>query len=111
MNQLVFESYSNQFLNQAKVNKIVKFLSKSDLKQYINALKLEEKKKSLIVSAPVKNQNLARFTELFPNKKIIFKIDPSLMLGIKIVDNDLVYEFTLKSSLDKIVSYMEQNYD
>ena len=33
------------------------------------------------------------------------------MLGVSVVDNDIVYEFTLKNSLDKIVNYIEQNYD
>lgn len=109
--KLVLASYSNNFLDQKKANKIASLISRSDLKKYINGLKLVEKKKNLIVSSPIDNQDLKKFEKLFPNKKILFKKDPSLMLGVEIVDNDIVYEFTLKNYLDKIISHIEQNYD
>lgn len=111
IDKLVLVSYKNNFLDQKKVNKIATLLSKSDLKQYINKLKSTEKKKSLVVSAPINNQDLKIFEKLFPHKKIIFKKDPALMLGMKIVDNDIVYEFTLKNTLNKILNHIEQNYD
>lgn len=111
IDRLVLESYSRNALDQKKVYKIASLISKSDLKKYINGLKLIEKKKNLIVSTPFNNYDLAKFEKLFPNKKIILKKDPSLMLGVKIVDNDMVYEFTLRNSLDRIVSYIKQNYD
>lgn len=111
IDRLVALSYKGSRLDSKKVNKIASLISKSDLKKYINGLKLIEKKKSLIISSPINNQNLEKFERLFPHKKIIFKKDPSLMLGVCIVDNDLVYEFTLKNSLERIQKYIEQNYD
>ena len=111
IDKLVLISYKNDSLDQKKVNKISALLSKSDLKKYINGLKLTEKKKSLIISSPINDMDLRRFEKLFPNKKILFKKDPSLMLGVRIVDNDIVYEFTLRNSLDKILNHIEQNYD
>ena len=111
IDKLVSVSYKNHYLDQKKVNKIASFISKSDLKKYINGLKLVEKKGSLIVSSPIGSQDFKKFDRLFPNKKIVFKKDTSLMLGMKLIDNDIVYEFTLKNSLDKIQDYIEQNYD
>lgn len=111
IDKLVADSYKKSALDQKKVNKIATLLSKSDLKRYINGLKLAEKKKSLIISSPMNNQDLKKFEKLFPNKRIIFKKDPTLMLGMEITDNDIVYEFTLKNSLDKIISYIQENYD
>lgn len=111
IDKLVLASYSNDLLNRKTVNKISTLLSKADLKKYINGLKSDEKKKSLIISSPNGSQELKKFERLFPNKKLIFKKDPSLMLGVRIVDNDIVYEFTLKNSLDKIISYIGQDYD
>jgi len=111
IDKLVAQSYKANYLDQKKINKISTFLSRSDLKRYINGLKLAEKKKSLIISSPINNQGLKKIQKLFPDKKIIFTKDPSLMLGVKIVDNDIVYEFTLKNSLDKIISYMQENYN
>lgn len=111
IDKLVLASYSDSFLNQKNVTKISALLSSADFKKYINGLKFAEMKKSLKVFVPDNNQDLEKFEKLFPNKKIIFKKDPKLMLGVKIVDNDIVYEFTLKNSLDKILSFIEQNYD
>lgn len=111
IDKLIIASYKNNSLDKKRVNKISTLLSKPDLKKYINKLKLTEKKKTLIVSSPINNQDLRKFEKLFPNKKILFEKDPSLMLGVKIVDNDIVYEFTLKNSLDRILNYIEQNYD
>jgi hypothetical protein len=111
MSKLIAASYKNDNLDQAKVNKIVSLLGKNDFKKYINGLKLTEKKKNLIISSPINNQDINKFRNLFPHKKIILKNDPSLMLGVQIIDNDIVYEFTLKNSLDKMLSYIEQNYD
>ena len=111
IDKLVLASYVNSVLSRKAVNKISTLLSNSDLKKYINGLRLTEKRKSLIVSISTNNQDLSKFEKLFPNKKILFRKDPSLMLGVKIVDNDMVYEFTLKNSLDKIISHIEQNYD
>lgn len=111
LDKLVLVSYSNNFLDQKNVSKIATLLKRSDLKQYINGLKLAEKKKSLIISSPMNDQDLKKFSKLFPNKKIVFIKDPTLMLGIKVVDNDKVFEFTLKNSLGKILNYIEQNYD
>lgn len=111
MNKLIEASYKNNYLDQKIVNKIVSLISKRDLKGYINGLKLAEKKKNLIISGPINNHDLKKFEKLFPRKKFIFKKDPSLMLGVSVVDNDIVYEFTLRNSLDKIINYIEQNYD
>lgn len=109
--KLVLASYKNDFLDENIVKKISSLISKSDLKKYINQIKLTERKKVLTVSVPIDNQNIGKFRELFPHKKIILKKDPSLMLGVQIVDNDMVYNFTLKNSLDKIINHIEQNYD
>lgn len=111
IDKLVLASYSNNFLNRKRVNKISTLLSKADLKKYINQLKLTERRKSLIVCSPTNNQDFRKFEELFPNKKILFTKDSSLMLGVRIIDNDIVYEFTLRNSLDKIISHIEQSYD
>lgn len=109
--KLIAASYKDGYLDQKKVNRITSLLSKSDLKKYINGLKLKELKKSIIISSPINDQDLKKFEKLFPHKKIILKKDPSLMLGVQVVDNDIVYDFTLKNSLDKIQDYIEQNYD
>ena len=109
--QLALASYNGKNLNEKKVNTISSLLSRSDLKKYINALKNLDNNKKLIVSSPTGNFDTRSFEKLFPEKRIVFKKDPSLLLGIQIIDNDIEYEFSLKSSLNKIISYIEKDYD
>ena len=109
IDKLIALSYKN--LDKKKVEEIGSLLSKADLKKYIEGLKSAERENNLIIYSPVDNHYEKRFQKLFPNRKIVFVLDPSLMLGIKIIDNDKIYDFTLKNSLEKIIGYIEQNYD
>lgn len=111
INKLIAISYKDDRLDPGKVNKIAQLISKTDLKKYINGLKLTEMRRNLIVSSPIDSQSLKKFQSLFPHKKIIFKKDPSLILGVQLTDNDIVYELTLKNSLEKILRHIEQSYD
>ena len=78
MNKLINASYKADYLDQKTVNKIVSLISKPDLKKYINGLKLVEKKKNLIISSPIDDQNLKKFEKLFPHKKSSLKRIPYL---------------------------------
>ncbi|MDE2590552.1 MAG: hypothetical protein KGL95_12915, partial [Patescibacteria group bacterium] len=49
---LVVESYTRDQLDENKVNRIAKVLSRKDLKTYIRGLKLEEKKRVVTVALP-----------------------------------------------------------
>lgn len=108
---IVATSYKNDILDSIKVYAIADSLTRAELKQYINGLKNHENKKNVIVTTPFKTSNGIVFEKLFPNKKIVYKIDPSLMLGLKIRDNDNVYEFNLKNTLDDIIFYIAETYD
>jgi hypothetical protein len=108
--QLVESSFEGNYFNEKTVNKIVAKLDKADLRKYINGLKLAEKEKTVIIASPMINNDLKEIEKIFPNKKFIIKKDSTLLLGVKIVNNDMVYEFTLKNSFDKIVKYIGQNY-
>lgn len=109
--QLAMYSYTDGFLDEKKVTNISSLIRRSDLKKYINALKNIESLKKIIVSVPISNINEGLFRDLFPNKKIIIKKDPSLLLGVKVIDNDIVYEFSLKNSIENLVSDIKNKYD
>jgi len=109
IDKLVKISYKN--IDKKKVEEIGSLLSKADLKKYIERLKAAENENNLIISSPIDNQYESKFQKLFPNRKIVFIKDPSLILGVKIIDNDKIYDFTLKNSFEKIINYIEQNYD
>ena len=47
-------------------------------------------------------------SKLFPEKSIQFKEDKSLIGGIKIIDNDLIYEANIKNTLENLVTFINQ---
>lgn len=109
---LVSSSYSHSEMDPKLVNFIAMRLNRSDLKKYIQELKNVEDKRTVIVVLPFSSKLKAfSFEKLFPKKKVIYKVDPSLIAGARIIDNDTVYEFNLKDNLNRMVSYITQNYD
>lgn len=106
--KLVYLSYKKNKLDTNRVNKIVTQLSKSELKAYIKYLKQIEKQKTVTVtlSSETDKKHEEMFNKLFSGKNIKFNYDPSLIAGFKILDNDLVYEYNLKDTIDKITKHI-----
>jgi F0F1-type ATP synthase delta subunit len=113
LKELISESYTRNELDPIKVMRIADILSRSELKQYIQALKDTENNMSVTVTIPdgMEDLELEQFKDIFQNKKICIEKDPSLLLGVKITDNDMVYEFNLRNTLEKMVKYVEESYD
>ena len=109
IDKLIAISYKG--LDKKKVDGIASLISRPDLKKYINGLKSSESEKDLIISTPIDDKYLNKYIKLYPNRKVILRKDPSLLLGVKVIDNDVIYDFTLKKSLEKVLNYIEQNYD
>lgn len=107
---LAEESYKGNYLDEKSVNLISSFFNRSELKKYIRALTNLENTKKIIILSP-NNINQGTFEKLFPNKRIEIRLDPSFLLGVQIVDNDMVYELSLKNFFDNIISNLEKNYD
>lgn len=112
MKQLVLVSYSDGVLDKKKVDKITKLLNRKSLKQYIKTIKSYEREHSVFIEvAHEMEAGVLAFEELFQNKKIVYHTDPTLLFGVKVTDNDLVYEMSLKSRFDEILEKIKQNYD
>src|SRR5579872_6005365 len=92
--ELVTISYSGEQLDEKSVQMIADKLNRSILKQYISMLKAEEKKNMIFVTTPkpLAKKEREKILSLFPKKKIIEQIDPSMIAGIKIVEKDNAYE-------------------
>ncbi len=108
---LVLASYIDKKLDPDRINKIVKLLTRKDLKVYIKLLKNYEKQNTVIVSLPFLYNDKKKFSKIFKGKKIIYKEDTSLMTGVKIVNNDIVYEYDLKNTLEDIATHIALTYD
>lgn len=113
MKQLVLASYTDGALDEANVNKIAGLLRSDELKLYIKALKYMEKKSTVRVDTPfsIDETNKESIQGVFRNKKIVYNVDPTLLLGMKLTDNDDIYDLSLQSKLTKIESFLEENYD
>lgn len=104
--KLADSSFTKEKINEDTVMKIAKVLKREDLKFYIKNLKMIDSKKTVHITIPNEegmNEMKKYFLKLYPNKKIVFNFDPSLITGIKVVDYDTVYELSLKNLLEGAV--------
>ncbi len=113
ISQLVGVSYTRGNLDPEKVEKIATFLNRKMLKLYIKALKTREKQESVFVDSAftMGNAYQSMFEDLYPDKKIIYNTDDSLVSGVKITNGDLIYEMSIRSALEKILEKAKENYD
>jgi len=99
-------SYTKNGLDRDKIAKITKKLKREDLRVYIKDLKTLEAKKTVTVTLPNDagiNEIRAQFIKLYPEKRLIFSIDPSLLTGIKVIDYDNEYELSLRGFLESSI--------
>lgn len=96
-------SFKKDQLYAQKVKEIARVLKREDLKFYIKNLKIRDAKRTVSITVPSEEglgEMRKYFIKLYPNKKIIFNIDSSLLTGVKVVDYDNVYELSLKGFLE-----------
>lgn len=114
--KLSLASYTKNELDSKKVKRIAGFLTRNNLKQYIKELKLLENQKTITILTPsvgktAQNNIKKKFAKIYADKKIIIEDDPSLLLGVKVVDNDLIYDLSLKNTLDNLTMHINEQYD
>lgn len=108
-------TYSGNKINEKIVKLASGKLKKSELKVYLKSLKNMQKKKVLKVYVPSKKlisrdiEN--RLVKFFKNKELNFIEDKSLIAGIRVVDNDMIYELNLKDSFENLIEYIQRSYD
>lgn len=103
-------------MDAKKVNSIARSLKRADLKEYLRALKTIEAQRKVLVFIPnlseISKSDLQKtFGKIFPNKKVLYEEDPSLLLGVKVINNDQIFEFSLKNNLEDLNSFVENQYD
>lgn len=111
--QLVEKSYTNTSMNKEDVEHISSYLKRSELKEYVKELKSYEKKKTIVITSPLlpSKEDQTKIQDLFPKKKIVYDIDPSLLMGYKVTDNDVIYEYSLSHIFDSMLDHVENNYE
>lgn len=113
--KIATQSYFGNELNKKTVDEVSTKLSRKELKTYIKYLKEINNKSVLRVYSPSRKiitddirRSLKRF---FPDRDIFIIEDESLIAGLRIVDNDTIYELNLKDSFENIMKYIENSYD
>ncbi len=104
---LVSQSYTGRSLDEEKIIQIAQALSRSDLKKYIRILKQDQKKKTVYITVSmmpsVKQQSIIQ--SLYQDKTLVYSIDKSLLIGMKIQEYDIITEYDLKDNLLQLKNY------
>jgi F0F1-type ATP synthase delta subunit len=108
---LAASSYTKDSLDAKKVSSIAKLLTRAQLKTYVKFLRSLKRSKTVKVIMPkldAKSDLVKNLRKIFPDKKMEFSEDKSLIAGLKIIDNDNIYDFNLKNTFENLVSYINQ---
>jgi len=111
MKKLAIISYTRNTLDLKKINRITKLLSRAELKRYVKFLNSLEQSKTVKVIMPkldVESGLANELKKIFPDKRLEFAEDKSLIAGLKLIDNDIVYDFNLKNTFANLISYINQ---
>ena len=111
MNKKIFKKFVEECIDgnnfdEKKIEYISSKLNRENLKIFISELKKQIEKSTIYVETafPItdKEAYIKELESLFPNKKIEFRVNPSLIIGVRIIDNDNVYDNNMNNLLNKI---------
>lgn len=110
MKKVVQASFVNGILDETNVSRIAKSLTYSELKLYTTLLKRELAKLSVIVISAnsLTSDQQAETMNLYPGKSVSFEIDPTLLGGMRVIENDMIYENNLATTLQTLESHVTQ---
>lgn len=111
LTKLALSSYTNDAIDEKKVLRVAIQLDRKDLKKYIRAIKAIERKKNLFIQVPDKNKYKKLVEDIFSGKRLIIDEDPNLLMGIRITDDDMVYDMSLENRINAIIDKLEESYD
>jgi F0F1-type ATP synthase delta subunit len=108
---LVAHSYRNGKLDAETVERVADKMDRRTLKEYLHLLKQEEKKNQVVITSPTPMTEVDRtmLEKTFPNKQMIYLIDPEIISGIQVVNNDQEFEISLNQTFNDIIKYVSKN--
>jgi F0F1-type ATP synthase delta subunit len=106
--QLVEKSFKNNELDREAVLEIAERLTKSHLREYIKQLKKYIATHTVIVETAyaVTPEMKKSLEELYKDKKVEYRVNEDILLGIKIYENDIIFSKNLKDTLTDIKNYL-----
>lgn len=105
---LISSSYKNGVLDQKMVTRIAGLLNRRDLKLYIRGLKNQEKKLTIVVESPVElsKKTQDEISRGFSGKKVISRLSPDLIMGMRLHDGDNIYRLNVHDRLEDLKTYI-----
>ncbi len=109
--KLVDMSFVDGILDEKSVNKIIGQLDGRELREFLKKLTEQEKMQHVYVDLTfdLHDADKKKFKELFPKRQVVFRKDAELVFGIRITDNDMVYNFNMKDAFDQIRSELHKS--
>src|SRR5258708_29893413 len=101
-------SFADSDIDVRKVKRFTQTMNRRELRQYVRFLKLIDSQKKIKILTPIKEDlDLKnRISRIFPKKRIIFEEDPSILLGIRIINNDILYDFNLENEFEELKKFV-----
>jgi len=102
-------SFANGKVNESVKNFVLNNLSIRELRTYVFHLKNQFKKNKVYVTIsnePTKS-TVGKISEIFEDKEIEFKVDPSLGGGIRIENDDNIINVNFKSLITQAVEKLK----
>lgn len=89
---------------------VLERFSKQDLKKLLFYLKKELAQSKVYVSSVDKldTETLKTLQSIFKEKEIVSVIDPNVFAGIKIQDNDMIFDFSIKDKIKRTIQSLTQ---
>ncbi len=109
--QLADISFVNKKLNTDTVEKITEKLNSKEFREYIKALKRVLAKTNVYIesASELDAKDKKSFEELYKNKTLVFRINPELIMGIRIIEDDMVYNLNIENSIIQIKDYLDKS--
>lgn len=104
---LARSSYRGNKLDERTVTGFVSHLDRKAIKTYLRQLKTLERQRIVflaLTSTKLYNDHREIFEKMFPEKEILVHVDQSLILGVRIQSNDMIYEQSLRNCLENILN-------
>ena len=110
---LARESFENNELDASRVQLIVARLKRKDTRTYIRALKSIEQEQTVSVEVATHIDEMAKkqLQLRFPDKKIVYTINKDILAGMRIIDNDILYDFSVQGKIDRVMKHLYETND
>lgn len=89
---------------------VLERLNKQDLKRLLFYLKKELAQRKVYVSSvdTLDTETLKTLQGIFQEKEVVSVIDPDLFAGVRIQDNDMIFDFSIKDKIKRTIHSLTQ---